>query len=151
MDANALIDEMIGLLRADIERRRIAVRFARGEALPAILGDPVQLQQVVLNLVVNACDAIDATEVGPRAILIETTRVEGYLAIAVRDTGIGVKESELERIFEHFVSSKPQGLGMGLAISRSIIQAHGGRIWATANADMGLTMHVELPVRGVIT
>ncbi len=150
VDANALIDDMIALLRGDIEQRRIAVRFARGEALPAILGDAVQLQQVVLNLVVNACEAIDATEVGPRTILIETTGVDGNLAIAVRDTGIGVKESELERIFEHFVSSKPRGLGMGLAISRSIIQAHGGRIWATANADMGLTMHVDLPVRGVI-
>jgi signal transduction histidine kinase len=145
VDANALIDDMIGLLRADIDRRRIAVRFARGEALPSVLGDPVQLQQVLLNLVVNACEAIDATHAGPRTIVIETTCVNGSVAIAVRDTGIGVKESELERIFEHFVSSKPQGLGMGLAISRSIIEAHGGRLWATANVDLGLTLHVDLP------
>ena len=132
MDTNALIDDIVGLLRNDMERRRIAVRIARGQALPPVLGDPVQLQQVVLNLVVNACEAIDATEVGPRAILIETTSNDGYLSIAVRDTGIGVKESELERIFQHFVSNKPHGLGMGLAISRSIVEAHGGRIWATA-------------------
>ena len=67
------------------------------------------------------------------------------MAISIRDTGVGVKEADLERIFEHFVSSKPDGLGMGLAISRSIVQAHGGRIWATPNADRGLTLHVELP------
>jgi signal transduction histidine kinase len=147
VDINAVIDDVIRLLRTDIERRRIVVRFALGESLPSILGDPVQLQQVVLNVVLNACEAIAATEAGPRAILIETTQPDrGHLAIGVRDSGIGVKESELEQIFEHFVSSKSQGLGMGLAISRSIVQAHGGRIWATANADMGLTMHVELPV-----
>jgi signal transduction histidine kinase len=148
VDINALIEDALGLLSADMERKRIVVRVARGEALlPAILGDAVQLQQVVLNVVVNACEAIEATGVGPRAILIETTQPAlGRLALAVRDSGIGVKEADLERIFEHFVSSKPQGLGMGLAISRSIVQAHGGRIWATANADMGLTMHVELPV-----
>src|SRR5262249_8118114 len=117
------------------------------EAFPSVLGDPVQLQQVVLNVIVNACEAIDATEMGPRAILIEATQPDPrHLAIAVRDSGIGVKESELERIFEHFVSSKPQGWGMGLAISRSIVEAHGGRIWATVNDDVGLTVPLELPV-----
>jgi signal transduction histidine kinase len=147
VNINAVIEDVIGLLRTDIERRRMVVRVVPGESLPLILGDPVQLQQVVLNVVLNACEATDATEVGPRAILVETTQPDrGHLAIRVRDSGIGVKESELERIFEHFVTSKPQGLGMGLAISRSIVQAHGGRIWATANANMGLTLHVELPV-----
>jgi hypothetical protein len=69
----------------------------------------------------------------------------GLVAVAIRDSGVGVNESELERIFEHFVSTKPQGLGMGLAISRSIVEAHGGRIWATGNDARGLTLHVELP------
>jgi two-component system sensor kinase FixL len=148
VDINALIHDVVDLLRADTERKGIVVRFARGEPPPSVLGDPVQLQQVVLNVVVNACEAIEAREIGPRVIVIETTQPDrGRLAIAVRDSGIGVKESELERIFEHFVSTKPQGLGMGLAISRSIVAAHGGRIWATANTDVGLTVHVELPVR----
>jgi signal transduction histidine kinase len=147
VDINALIEDVIGLLRLDAERRRIMVHFARGEALPPVLGEPVQLRQVVMNVVLNACEALDAIEVGRRTILIQSAQPDPeHLAIVVRDSGIGVKESELERIFEHFVSSKPQGLGMGLAISRSIVQAHGGRIWATANADMGLTVHVELPV-----
>lgn len=149
LDIDGLIEDVIGLLRTDLERRRIVVRFVRGQALPEVRGDPVQLRQVVLNVVVNACEAIDAAAAGPRAILIETTQPDGgRVAIAVRDSGIGVEESELERIFEHFVSSKPQGLGMGLAISRSIVEAHGGRIWATANQDMGLTVHIEHPVSG---
>jgi two-component system sensor kinase FixL len=76
---------------------------------------------------------------------LTSRRQSGRLAIEVRDTGVGVKEAEVERIFEHFVSTKPQGLGMGLAISRSIITAHDGRIWATANPDRGLTVHIELP------
>jgi signal transduction histidine kinase len=148
VDIHAAIEDVIGLLRADIERKRIVVRFERGTALPSVLGDPVQLQQVMLNVIVNACEAVDATDGGSRAILIEATQPDrGHVAIEIRDDGIGVKDSELERIFEHFVSSKPQGLGMGLAISRSIVQAHGGRIWATANAGQGVTLHIELPVR----
>jgi two-component system, LuxR family, sensor kinase FixL len=149
VDINTLITDVVSLLRADLQRRTISVSLALAETVPPVLGDSVQLQQVMLNLVVNACEAIAATEGAPREILVETRRAEpGRLAIAVRDSGIGVKETELERIFEHFVTSKPQGLGMGLAISQSIVQAHGGRIWATANHDRGLTLHVELLAHG---
>ena len=148
VDVNGLIQGVVGLLHADMLGRRISVHLVLDEAGPTILGDRIQLEQVVVNLVVNACEAIDATDDGPRAIAIQTSQTEpGRLGIAISDTGVGVKESELARIFNHFVSSKPEGLGMGLSISRSIVQAHGGRIWATRNDDRGLTVHVDLPTR----
>jgi PAS domain S-box-containing protein len=149
VDLSTLITDVVSLLRYDLQRRTISIGFTLSEPLPPIIGDSVQIQQVMLNLLVNACEAIAATEDGPREILIEASQTEpGRLGLAIRDSGIGVKETELERIFEHFVTSKPQGLGMGLAISRSIVEAHGGRIWATANHGRGLTLHVDFPACG---
>ena len=149
VDVNALVADVVGLLRADVQRRRIAVSISRGANLAPVLGDAVQLQQVVLNALVNACDAIEAGGNGARRIAVETRETErGHVEIAVSDTGVGVKETELERIFEPFTSSKAAGLGMGLSISRSIVQAHGGRIWASGNAAGGLTLHVVLPCAG---
>ena len=146
VDVNELVEDVVGLLRDDAERQRIAVRCTLGRGLDRIPGDSIQLQQVLLNLLLNAREAIAVTVEGPREIEIETAgRPAGGVAISIRDTGIGVKDTELEHIFEHFVSSKLDGLGMGLAISRSIVQAHGGRIWATPNGDRGLTLHVEFP------
>jgi two-component system sensor kinase FixL len=113
--------------------------------LPPVLGDAVQLRQVLLNVLVNAEEAMDAAEAGPHEIRIETSRAnDGRVAIDVRDSGVGLAETELERMFNHFVTSKPQGLGMGLAISRSIIQAHQGQIWASRNVGRGLTLHIRL-------
>lgn len=146
LDLNALIDDVLQLLAADLGRRGIAVQFARGQ-LPLVSGDAIQLRQVVINLLVNAEDAIVLAGDRMREIRIETGRPDASsVNIAIRDSGVGVKAAELERIFEHFVSSKPQGLGMGLGISRSIVEAHGGRIWAARNDDRGLTLHVQLPV-----
>lgn len=146
VNVNELLEDVVTLVRHDLERRQIVVHFSLDESLPRVLGDVVQLQQVMLNVIVNACEAIAALEDGPRAIRIESVRSESGLAeIAIRDTGIGVKTPDLELIFDRFVSTKPAGLGMGLSISRTIVEAHGGRIWATANADGGLTIHVELP------
>ena len=109
-------------------------------------GDAVQLQQVILNLLLNACDALSVAPNGSRVIEVETQcNGPGRVVVTVRDSGVGLPESELANIFQPFVTTKAQGLGMGLAISRSIIEAHGGRIWATRNEDHGLTMHVELP------
>jgi len=116
------------------------------------VGDPVQLEQVVLNVVMNACEAIEDGE-GPRLVTIWTRQARpGWLVLEVVDTGTGVKDGELEHIFEHFITTKPKGLGMGLAISRSIITAHGGRMWASANPDRGLSVHIELPCapKGVV-
>jgi signal transduction histidine kinase len=147
VDINALIDDVLALLQGAMQGKNISMRFTGGTTLPSVLGDPVQLRQVVLNLVVNAAEAIALAADGPREIRIDASQpTPGRIAIAICDSGVGVKESELERIFQHFVSTKPQGLGMGLAISRSIVEAHGGRIWATRNeAQKGLTLHVELP------
>ncbi|MGH7347801.1 MAG: ATP-binding protein, partial [Candidatus Rokuibacteriota bacterium] len=104
------------------------------------------LQQVVLNLLVNACQAMAGVVDGPRVLRIETAQsTPGSIEISVADTGAGVAGSELERMFEPFVSSKAEGLGMGLSINRSIVEAHGGHIVATRNADRGLTLHVTLP------
>jgi signal transduction histidine kinase len=149
VDVNALIDDVLRLLKSDIIARRIEVRFTHDERIPTVLGDPVQLRQVVMNLLVNAEDAISLAAGGPREIHIRAGAADAErVAIAVTDSGVGLEDSELERIFEHFVSSKPQGLGMGLAISRSIVEAHGGRIWAVRNTGRGITLNVELPTGG---
>jgi len=146
VDLNGLLDDALRLLTANLSSRRIAVQLMRSE-LPVIRGDAIQLRQVLINLLVNAQDAIVAAEDGPREIWIETSRPdESSVAVAIRDSGVGVDEAALQRIFEHFVSSKPQGLGLGLVISRSIVEAHGGKIWATRNAGRGLTLHVQLPI-----
>jgi PAS domain S-box-containing protein len=146
IDLNDLIDDVVALLRHDFVRKQITVLRAFDPVVPTVSGDPIQLQQVVLNLLVNASEAIAQTDGGRRDISITTSsRSPGVVAIAVRDTGIGTKDSDLDRMFERFVSTKPGGLGMGLAISRSIVEAHGGQIRAIANPDRGLTLHVELP------
>ena len=147
LNANELTAEAISLVAYDIGRKGIDIRSAYDPALPATPVDPVQVQQVVLNLVINASEAIAAAGDGPRVITVTTaSRGADRVEISVADTGVGATSDQLERMFEPFVTTKSDGLGMGLAISRSIVQAHGGRIWATANAERGLTVHVELPV-----
>ena len=147
LDINEVVAGVATLVRHDLERAHVSLRLTLGEDLPLVRGDAVQLQQVILNLLLNACEALSELPRGSRTLEV-TTDQDGhaFVRIAVRDSGVGVLESELKRIFDPFVTTKSQGLGMGLAISRSIIEAHGGRIWATANEDHGLTIHVELPI-----
>jgi C4-dicarboxylate-specific signal transduction histidine kinase len=145
VDVTEVIKEVVALLRKELERREITLEVALHADLPRVLGDIVQLQQVLLNVLVNATEAM-GRERGPRDLRVATGVGEpGVLSITVRDSGVGVPPGELERIFQRFVTTKPEGLGMGLSISRSIVDAHGGRIWATANPDGGLTVHIELP------
>jgi signal transduction histidine kinase len=147
LDLNTLIESTVGLLGPDLQQKRIVMRFARNDTLPRVLGDPVQLQQVVLNLIMNAVEAVAGVAEGRRVIAIDAGQTaSGRLVFSVSDSGVGVSDpAGLEHIFEHFHSSKPHGLGMGLTISRSIVEDHNGRIWATSNAGPGLTLHVELP------
>jgi PAS domain S-box-containing protein len=145
VQVNELIMEVVGLLSADAARRGVSIELALAEPLPTVSGDWVQLQQVVLNLLVNAMEAMVAAD-PPRTLTVATVRREpGAVELLVQDQGEGVDPSRLETIFDPFVSTKSEGLGMGLSISRSIVLAHGGRIWATRNPDRGLTVHVRLP------
>src|SRR5256712_563615 len=144
VDINDVIREVSRLVQRDLERSRVSLQL-RLVPLPRVLGDVVQLQQVVLNLLVNAWEAM-AAEDSARNLGIETAWLEpGIVKITVQDTGTGIKAPDLEFIFDRFVTSKSGGVGMGLSISRLIIQAHGGRVWAARNNDRGLTMHIQLP------
>ena len=150
LEVNSVIRDVLRLLDSEFRQRQIRTQFSADAGSGYVLGDVVQLQQVLINVLVNAAEAIAAGDGQVREIDVQSRRTEaGRIEILIRDSGVGLPESELDRIFEHFVSSKPQGLGMGLAISRSIVQAHGGRMWATRNEDRGLTMHVELPSANV--
>src|SRR5215471_17087674 len=146
LEINEAILEVIELARNEIANNHISVRTQLAETLPAIQGDRVQLQQVILNLLINAIEAMSAMSEGPRELLISTAKTdsEGVL-IAVRDSGPGLAPESVDRLFESFYTTKPNGLGMGLSICRSIIEAHGGRLWATANAPHGAVFQFTLP------
>ncbi|HEY3098676.1 MAG TPA: ATP-binding protein [Methylomirabilota bacterium] len=147
VDVNELVVETLSLVEYDLRRRGIDIRSIHAPALPPVSMDQVQIQQVVLNLLVNAIEAVVAAGAGPRLITVTTiARGDDRVEICVADTGVGATSPDLERMFEPFVTTKINGLGMGLAISRSIVRAHEGKIWATANADRGITVHVELPI-----
>jgi signal transduction histidine kinase len=117
--------------------------------LPTVPGDRVQLQQVILNLLINSVEAMSTVEDRRRELLIRSSRdgASGVL-VAVRDVGIGLDPGQAERLFDSFYTTKPRGLGLGLSISRSIIEAHGGRLWATPNEGYGTTLQFTLPAAG---
>jgi len=143
LDLNETVREVIALLVAETKRRKITIQTGFAEALSPVVGDRVQLQQVVLNLVMNAMDAMRDTD--SRRLLITTSNSEsGHVCVAVQDTGVGLDPNNLTKIFDPFYSTK-SGMGMGLSISRSIVQSHGGRIWAAANQDAGVTVQFTLP------
>jgi signal transduction histidine kinase/ABC-type uncharacterized transport system substrate-binding protein len=146
LDVDALIGEVIGLLHQDFVRRGIAVHRTCEPGVPRISGDRVQLQQIFLNVLVNASEALDGADVDRREIAVTTHRESpGLVEVAIRDNGAADVDLDTERMFERFMTSKPGGLGMGLAISRSIVTAHGGSIYAKPNPDRGLTVYVQLP------
>jgi len=146
LDANDVIREALAFTRGEIERHGATAAEELTEGLPPISGDRVQLQQVLVNLILNALDAMDGVTGRPRVLTIRSERADsGDVAIAVKDSGKGIDPSHLARIFEPFYSTKASGLGMGLAISRSIVEQHGGKIRAASNDGAGVTMRLTLP------
>jgi signal transduction histidine kinase len=117
--------------------------------VPVILADRIHLQQVILNLMMNAIEAMSGSGEGPRELLIRAGTIESQgVLVSVQDSGPGLDPKSLEQLFDAFYTTKPEGLGMGLAISRSLIEAHGGRLWATANAPHGAVFQFTLPIGG---
>jgi PAS domain S-box-containing protein len=146
LEINGAILEIIELTRGEAGKCGISVVTQLADELPVVEGDRVQLQQVLLNLIVNAFEAMGATGEGSRELLIGTEKGEpGGVVVAVQDSGPGLDAAMLERVFESFYTTKPTGLGLGLSICRSIIEAHGGRLWASANQRHGATFHFTLP------
>jgi len=125
----------------------VTVSTDLAEGLPAVSGDRIQLQQVLLNLVINGCDAMDGRDVDRRLVVQSRTAANGSVEVSVADRGVGIPLADIERIFEPFMTTKSQGMGLGLAICRSIVEAHGGLLWATNNPDRGATLHCRLPAR----
>jgi len=146
LDANELVREVLELAHSDLITRNIEVVTRASPQLPAMLGDRVELQQVLLNLIVNACEAMSADGPKEHALTIRTESAADGVQLSVIDHGPGIPADMQERLFEPFFTTKPQGLGLGLSISRSIITAHRGRIWGTNNPDRGATFHIVLPV-----
>jgi PAS domain S-box-containing protein len=143
VDLNQVAGEMLALLRNEADRHSISLRTELALQLPQIMADRVQLQQVLMNLLLNGIEAM--TDGAGELVIRSQSTEDGLLRISVSDTGVGLPSEKLDRIFSAFYTTKPQGTGMGLAISRSIIEAHGGRMWATANAERGATFHFTLP------
>jgi PAS domain S-box-containing protein len=149
LDINDTIREVIALTRTELHRSGISLQTQLADGLPLVPGDRIQLQQVMLNLILNAVEAMSGSAEGSRELLI-STEADGAngVRIAVRDWGPGLKPESLDRLFDAFYTTKPDGMGMGLSICRSIIEAHGGRLWATRNQPQGAVFQFTLPQQG---
>jgi PAS domain S-box-containing protein len=145
-DLNKAINEVIVLAQSAITKNRVSLRTCLTEGLIPVEGDRVQLQQVILNFILNGVEAMSSVEAAARELLMSTEQSQtGGVVVAVRDSGPGIDPEHLERVFEAFYTTKPSGLGIGLSICRSIIDAHGGRLWAEANEPRGAVFQFTLP------
>jgi len=144
VDLNEVVRDVLKLMRNDLINQNVTVDTDLAQSLPAVIGDRIQLQQVLLNLALNACEAMaDCTE---RRLLIASKLENGTVRVSVTDRGGGVSEGKREQVFERFFTTKKEGMGLGLSICRTIINAHQGEIWATNNSDRGATFHFSLPI-----
>jgi len=143
-DINEAIHEIVGLTHGEVVKNNISVQTQLAEGLPRIQGDKVQLQQVILNLIINAVEAMSSIREGSRELLISTSKDVGGVLVAVRDSGPGLSPESFELLFDAFYTTKADGMGMGLSICRSIVEAHGGRIWASRDFGQGATFQFTL-------
>lgn len=145
---NALdtVEEIIALIRDELARNQVTLTIESGEGMPPVLADKVQVQQVLLNLILNAVEAMGSTPPAGRTLRIRISLAEGGQALfSVQDRGIGLKTDNVEKLFDAFHTTKPDGMGIGLAVTRSIVETHGGKVWATANEEGGASFHFTLP------
>jgi PAS domain S-box-containing protein len=145
LDVNEMIQEMISMMNSEALRRAISIRTELAPELPNVRADRVQLQQVFLNLMLNGIDAINEERAAGELIIKSQRHADGQVLISVSDTGVGLPPERADKVFDAFFTTKPQGTGMGLSISRSIIESHGGRLWATGNSERGATFQFTLP------
>jgi signal transduction histidine kinase len=146
VDLNEATQEVIALSLSTLQRNDVIVRAELADDLPPVMGDRIQLQQVILNLLRNAADAMSTVDDGPKVLLVRTERDEGdQVRLSVKDRGIGFTPEAADKIFEWFYTTKTDGMGIGLTVSRSVIEAHHGRLWATPNDGPGSTFSFAIP------
>jgi len=148
VDLNAVINDTMNLVMAHARLRRVTIHTSLDDRLPPVLVDRIQLQQVVLNLMFNAMDAVAGQDSELREVhLISTHHAPDVVRITIRDTGPGIAPQHFDRLFDAFFTTKADGMGLGLAICRNIVESHNGRLWADADQLGGATFHVSLPLK----
>jgi signal transduction histidine kinase len=145
VDLGEVIQEMVGLLRSEASRHSVSIVTELSEDLPRVVADRVQLQQVLMNLMLNGIEAMQDAKSGDQLTIRSLRGEGGQVLISVSDTGMGLPPEQADQIFNAFFSTKAQGTGMGLSISRSIVESHGGRLWAMSNSGPGATFSFTLP------
>jgi two-component system sensor kinase FixL len=148
VDLNEVILDVVNLMRSDLINRNVTLDTDLAQKLPAITGDRVQLQQVLLNLALNGCEAMADHNSSERRLLIASQSENGSVRVSVADRGSGIPEEKMQQVFERFFTTKKEGMGLGLSVCRTIIDAHRGKIWATNDAGCGATFHFSLPIVG---
>jgi signal transduction histidine kinase len=147
LDINHVVREVMALMQRELTSRQVSLRMELAPALPRILGDRVQLQQVIINLVMNGAEAMQSVTDRRRELVIRSCQDKPQqVLVSVTDCGVGISAENADRLFNAFFTTKSSGMGMGLSICRSIMEAHGGRLWAIANVPCGATFQFTLPV-----
>jgi C4-dicarboxylate-specific signal transduction histidine kinase len=147
LDMNDLIRDVLALAHSEVQRHRVMLKTDLAEPVPLVLADRIQLQQVLLNLIINAIEAMSGVEGGARELVVQSDpdATAPGVRVTVRDSGPGLDRQRLDQLFDAFYTTKPHGLGLGLAISRRIVEAHGGRLWASANVPHGAVFQFTVP------